>query len=67
MNKYTLTASFKGGSLDGEIMDNFPRSRLKHVLHMQRDSFFGVSGADAIGIYKGELNKSWFYYLVDIY
>jgi hypothetical protein len=67
MSIHTLNVLFSGGPLDGELMLNFPRKRLGHLLNMRRDAYFGTTDSDAVAIYKGKLNSSWFYYLSDVY
>jgi hypothetical protein len=67
MTKFTLNVVFNGGPLNGETMLNVPKNRLRSSLNMKRDAYFGTTDSDAIGVYQGELNSLWIYYLSDVY
>lgn len=61
------TVTFKGGSKDGEVIENVSLRNLPNTLSFQSEIYFATSKNGGMDIMKGSLNSRWHSYSADIY
>lgn len=59
--------TFKGGSKDGEVIDDVSLRNLPNALSFQSEIYFATANDGGMNIMKGKLNSQWYSYSVDIY
>ena len=59
--------TFKGGNMDGEVIDNVSLRKLPHTFSFQNEIYFATAPDGGMNVMKGKLNNQWHSYNVDIY